>query len=86
VEIHGGEFVGASGEPMQPTLSFRVIQNQKMQPKLSFPVVEQVEIHGGEFVGAASSLKACVQGSVFRTDWADNGFMPVWNQVYISLI
>ena len=38
-----------------------------------------LSLHGGEFAGAASSLKACVHGGEYRSDYAEGGFAPLWD-------
>ena len=58
-----------------PAQAAAALEAEELRPYVT------VEALGGKFAGAASSYRACVDGSVWRSDWATSGFMPAWNQV-----
>ena len=62
--------VPASHPPEAPSLGH--LQGEVLQPYVT------VEVHGGTFSGAASTLQSVVQGSRFKSGYADNGFAPTW--------
>ena len=64
--------------PERPALSTPPEAVEVLRPYVTIELICGGQ--GGKFGGVASTLKACVQGSVFKSDYADNGFFPIFNQ------
>ena len=67
---HSADLAKDLHPPEAPSLGH--LQGEVLQPYVT------VEVHGGTFSGAASTLQSVVQGSRFKSGYADNGFAPTW--------